>query len=188
MTKGRQFVKKLLKECFICKKHGGKPYHEPPSSPLPKFKVTEAPPFTHVGVNFAGPLYTTGEQGIMSKCYIVLFSCCDTRALHLELIYDLTALNFIHVLRKSCARRGTPELTVSDNAKTFKSTMKVLKKMHDNQQVQDFLGNKRIRWLFNLEHASWWGGHFERMVGSVKRCLRKILDGAKLSFIELEVI
>ena len=188
VTKGRQFVKKLLKQCFLCRKHDGKPYHEPPSAPLPKFRVSEAPPFTHVGVDFAGPLYTKGDQGMMNKCYIVLFSCCVTRALHLELIHDLTALNFIHVLRKFCARRGTPNLIVSDNAKTFKSTVKVLKKIHDNQQVQDFLVNKRIRWLFNLERASWWGGHFERMVGSVKRCLKKVLGSAKLSFIELEVV
>ena len=84
---------------------------------------------------------------MISKCYIVLFSCCFTRALHLELIYDLTALNFIHFLRKFCARRGKPDLIVSDNAKTFKSTVKVLKKIQDNQQVKDFLGNKSIHWL-----------------------------------------
>ena len=175
VTKGRQFVKKLLKQCFLCRKHDGKPYHKPPSAPLPKFRVSEAPPFTHVGVEFAGPLYTKGDQGMMNKCYIVLFSCCVTRALHLELIHDLTAHNFIHVLRKFCARRGTPSLIVSDNAKIFKSTVKVLKTIRDNQQVQDFLVNKRIRWLFNFEHALWWGGHFERMVGSVKRCLKKVL-------------
>jgi hypothetical protein len=31
----------------------------------------------------------------------------------------------------------------------------------------------------------WWGGFFERLVGLVKRCLRKVLGNAKLTFEEL---
>ena len=38
---------------------------------------------------------------------------------------------------------------------------------------------------FQLKKAPWWGGFFERMVGSVKKCLRKVLDNARLSFDEL---
>ena len=133
----------------------GKPYHDPPSAPPPHFRVSEAPPFSHVGVDFAGPLYTKGDQDTMSKCYIVLFSCCITRAVHLELICDLTAFSFIHVLRKFCARRGMPNLIIFDNAKTLKSTAKALRKMNEYQQIQDFLAGKQLSWLFNLEHASW---------------------------------
>ena len=144
-----------------CRRYDGKPCHDPPSAPLPTFRVSEAPPFSHVTVDFAGSLYAKRDQGIMNNCYIVLFSCCITRAVHLELIHDLTALNFIHVLRKVCVRRGTPKLVVSDNAKTFKSTAKVLRQIHECQQVQDFLVGKQVRWLFTLERASWWGGHFE---------------------------
>ena len=188
VSKGRQYVKKVLKQCLICRKFNGKPYHDPPSAPLPHFRVSEAPPFSHVGVDFAGPLYTKGDQGTMSKCYIVLFSCCITRAVHLELIHDLTAFSFIHVLRKFCARRGMPNLIISDNAKTSKSTAKALRKMNEQRQMQDFLAGKQISWLFNLECASWWGGHFDRSVGSVKRCLKKVLGNAKLSFLQLEVV
>ena len=42
-----------------------------------------------------------------------------------------------------------------------------------------------IEWKFNLERAPWWGGFFERMVGCVKRCLRKVLGNARLTFDEL---
>lgn len=38
-----------------------------------------------------------------------------------------------------------------------------------------FAGN-RIQWSFNLEKAPWWGGIFERMVRSVKRCLWKTVE------------
>ena len=128
------------------------------------------------------------EKDGMKKCYITLFSCCVTRAVHLESAEDLTDSTFIIGLRKFCARRGIPTMIVSDNAKTFKSIANVFKKVYDNRHIRDFLNSRRIAWKFNLECASWWGGHFERMVGSVKRCLRKVLGSAKLSYIELETL
>ena len=111
-----------------------------------------------------------GKQ--MRKVYIALFSCCVTRALYLDLVEDLSATTFLRCLRKFTARMGTPTLIASDNAKTFKTTEKELE-------------NRRIEWRFNLERAPWWGGFFERMVGSVKRCLHKVIGNTRLTFNEL---
>lgn len=74
---------------------------------------------------------------------------------------------------------------VSDNARTFKSTDKELRTLYGHPLVREELENRRIQWRFNLERAPWWGGFFERMVGSVKKCLRKVLGNARLSFDEL---
>ena len=88
-------------------------------------------------------------------------------------------------LRRFSARRGTPALIISDNAKTFKASAKTLKKLYNCENVQGYLGANRIEWKFNLERAPWWGGFFERMVQSVKRCLRKVLGNARLTYDEL---
>lgn len=45
-----------------------------------------------------------------------------------------------------------------------------------------------IEWRFNLERAPWWGGFFEIMVGSVKRCLRKVLSNSRVTSDELLTI
>ena len=42
-----------------------------------------------------------------------------------------------------------------------------------------------MKWRFNLELAPWWGGFFERMTRCVRRCLKKILKNAKLTYDEL---
>ena len=94
----------------------------------------------------------------MNKCYFVIFSCCVTRAVHLELVSDLTAVTFLNVLSKFCARRSIPQLIVSDNAKTFKNVANLIKSIYKDQSVQNSLSTKGIRWKFNLERASWWGG------------------------------
>ena len=91
----------------------------------------------------------------------------------------------MRALRRFTARRGTPILIVSDNAKTFKATNKALKKLYDHPEVMRELSDERIEWRFNLVRAPWWGGFFERMVGCVKRCLHKVLGNARLTFDEL---
>ena len=74
-------------------------------------------------------------------------------------------------------------LITSDNAKTFKAADKALKKLYNHPEVANELSSKMIEW--NLERAPWWGGFFERMVGCVKRCLRKVLGNARLTFDKL---
>ena len=58
---------------------------------------------------------------------------------------------------------------VSDNKKTFRSAHKELPQIQTHPVVENFFAEQRIEWRFNLEKAPWWGGFFERMVGSVKR-------------------
>ena len=48
-----------------------------------------------------------------------------------------------------------------------------------------FTGQKE---RFNLERSPWWGGHFERLVDSVKRSLRKTLGNSRLTFDELNTL
>ena len=45
-----------------------------------------------------------------------------------------------------------------------------------------------VEWMFNLEKAPWWGGVFERMVKSMKRCLQKTIGQARFSLDELHTV
>ena len=94
VTKGLQVVKKILKECVTCKREQGKPFRAPPTAALPNYRVKEARPFSKVGIDFAGPLFVKFHTGEMVKAYIALFTCCVTRAVHLDLVTDLTATSF----------------------------------------------------------------------------------------------
>ena len=187
MGKARHVIKAILRRCATCKRHQERPFNKPAPGQLPEFRVTPARPFQNCGVDFAGPLYVLRRKS-MKKVYITLFMWGVTRAIHLELVPDLSAETFKQALKKFTARRGTPSLMVSDNAKTFEATAKWLKKLYRDPTVQHFLQENNIRWRFNLSLAPWWGGFFERLVGLVKRTLRKVLGNARLRFEELETI
>ena len=185
VPKGRQVVKGLVGKCVVCKKLEGLAYPSAPAADLPEFRVKQAEPFSRVGVDFAGPLYYKSVKGTMAKCYVALYTCCVTRAVHLDLVRDMETGTFRRSLRRFAARRGTPSLIVSDNAKTFKATAKALREMCEDPDNRAYLEGNRIEWRFNLAKSPWWGGFFERMVRCVKRCLKKTLGSAKLSFDEL---
>ena len=190
VVRRRQMVKRILGKCVTCKRLEGKSYSRPLQADLAEFRVRQTAPFSQVGIDFADPLFVKQVQGgsCSSKVYIALFSCCLTRAMHLELACNLSAETFLGCLRRFAAGRGVPNLVVSDNAKTFKAAEKALRKLYNQRRVKSELETKRIIWRLNLERAPWWGGFFERMVRSVKRCLRKVLGNVKLTFDELNTV
>ena len=182
----RSLVRSINHRCVTCRCYDGQPFHTPPPPPLPDFRVNKAPPFTYTGVDYAGPLFVCA-QGDENNCkvWICLFTCCVTRAVHLELVTDMSAPTFLRCLKRFTARRGLPRKFVSDNGKAFQVAARTLKDMTSQSEFTRHLAEVGIEWTFNLEKAPWWGGLFERLVKLVKRCLRKIVGQAKFSFDEL---
>ena len=68
---------------------------------------------------------------------------------------------------------------------TFRSSAKELIKISRSEEMSQYLTNNRIMWNFIVEQASWWGGFWERMVQGVKRCLRKTVGHASLTYDQL---
>ena len=78
-----------------------------------------------------------------------------------------------------------PIKILSDNGRTFVVARKEIRSILNHPEVQARLRGRGVKWIFNLPRASWWGGVFERLVKSVKCCLRKTIGQAKLSYDEL---
>ncbi len=183
IIKGRSLVKA---RCVVCRRYEGRSIKPPPAPPLPFFRVNEAPPFSYTAVDYAGPMYVGKQKGDKGKkVWICLFTCCVTRAIHLEIVCDMSTPTFIRALRRFSARRGFPKRILSDNAKTFKAASRFLQTLFSSSEVKDYLANLGVEWVFNLERAPWWGGVFERMVKSTKRCLRKTIGRARFSLDEM---
>ena len=94
IPKLRAKVKKVIKNCNICKVYSSKPYGVLSTSALPEFRIEGSRPFEVTGVGFAGPfLYRVGkkEEG---KWYVVIFTCASSRAVLLEVASTQTAGEF----------------------------------------------------------------------------------------------
>jgi len=120
IIRGRQAIKTVLNRCIICKRFHSKTGLQD-MAPLPANRITESPPFTVTGLDFAGPLYARDSD---KKYYICIFACSVTRAVHLELVPNQNTETFLLALRRFTARKGLCSVIYSDNAKTFKSADK----------------------------------------------------------------
>ena len=141
---------------------------------MPTFRVAADFCFQSTGTDFAGPLLIKsiyGDDSQLYKAYICIFTCATSRAIHLELTPDLRGDSFIRALKRFIARRGYPNLLISDNGKTFKSSV-----------CKSFLLKNRIDHTFILPASPWWGGFYERLVRSVKLPLKKVLGKAILNY------
>ena len=105
LVRGRQFVRKVIHCCLTCRKLEGRPFQSVPSPPLPEYRVRQSRPFCYTGVDFAGPLYV--KQSVISKrgkVWLCLYTCCVTRAVHLDLVPNLNALTFLRSFKRFTSR------------------------------------------------------------------------------------
>ncbi|XP_077547781.1 uncharacterized protein LOC144160032 [Haemaphysalis longicornis] len=189
IVRGRQLVKSVVRSCAVCRRYSAS-HIEADTGLLPPERTTKAEPFEVVGIDFAGPLFVN-EKGKMVKVYIVLFTCAVTRAVHLELVTDMSTGTFIHAFRRFVSRRGLCRGVYSDNALTFKRASKDmgnLWKALRHPDSQRYFSNSGIEWKFIAERAPWWGGFYERMVRSVKLALKKTIGRQTLGFVELSTV
>ncbi|CAB4023458.1 hypothetical protein AWC38_SpisGene24962 [Paramuricea clavata] len=114
ILRGREVVKKLIRHCVVCRKYGGKPFKPQPTPDLPDFRVSSDPPFTHIGLDFAGPFFIksmfetkpteNGESNPNVKAYILLITCASTRSVHIELTLGLGVQAFLLAFRRRARR------------------------------------------------------------------------------------
>ena len=100
------------------------------------------------------------------------------RAIHIEVIHEMSSSSFINALRRLIALRGDVKLIRSDCGTNF---VGAAKELHadvvdiEGSQMKDFLAQKRIMWRFNPPHASHMDGVWERMIGVSRRILDSLL-------------
>ena len=165
---------------------------------LPVERNTPGSVFDKVGVDYAGPVlikYGYVRKPTIVKAYICVFVSLSVKAVHLELVTDLTSEAFIACLKRFISRRGLPSLMWSDNGTNFVGAARQLKELYQllqEQSTQDsinhYLCDKKITWKFIPQHAPHFGGIWEAAVKSMKTHLRRILGDVKLTYEELSTL
>ena len=183
----RQIVKSVIRKCTTCKKYSGKFYPSPDPARLPEIRVRDAPPFTITGVDFTGALYVQ-ENNQELKVYICLFTCSTSRAIHLEIVKDLTVDMFLLSFRRFVSRRSLPSIMVSDNASTYQSAAEELQKLFRSPVLTHNLSKQGVQWQLIPKRAPWYGRWWERLIGLTKLTIKKVLGRTHVSLITLQTL
>ncbi|XP_062537729.1 uncharacterized protein LOC134206065 [Armigeres subalbatus] len=188
-------VRRIVQGCTRCVRLKGKTATQLMGSlPVPRVMGTRA--FTHVGVDYAGPLkvHASCVRGVKTtKGYIVIFVCMATKAVHLEVASDLSTNMFIWALKRFISRRGYPNEIWSDCGTNFVGTDRWLNEIQVAQQthnvaVNRFLSNCGIKWVFNPPSAPHRGGIWEAAVKSAKKHLVAVLGSEAATYEQLSTV
>ncbi|XP_055527696.1 uncharacterized protein LOC129720267 [Wyeomyia smithii] len=164
---------------------------------LPTSRIVPSPPFAVTGVDYAGPFMV--RQGSyrpkLVKSYVAVYVCMATKAVHLEIVSDLTTDAFLASLKRFISRRGMVQQIHSDNATNFHGASNQLHELYrqfQNQQevkkIQQFCEVREIQWHFIPPDAPEFGGLWEAAVKAMKTHLKRVVGNANLTYEEMATI
>ncbi|XP_055633024.1 uncharacterized protein LOC129773443 [Toxorhynchites rutilus septentrionalis] len=192
---GRNVAREIVHKCVKC-------FRSKPTlaqqfmGELPAARVRVSRPFLHSGVDYFGPVYIRpGPRRQSHKAYVAVFICLCTKAVHLELVSDLTTDRFIQALRRFVARRGKCSNLYSDNGTNFvgarnklKELLIMLKDQQHREQVSKVCADEGMRWHFNPPSAPHFGGLWEAAVRSAKHHLLRVIGENPVSLEDMNTL
>jgi hypothetical protein len=192
---GRNKIKQIIHKCISCFRP--KPIiAQQKMGDLPVKRLEPARPFINSGLDYCGPILIKTHRGRGKqktiKAYVCLFICLSTKAIHIELVSDLTADTFLDALKRFVSRRGTVKSIISDNATNFIKANKDLIDLHQffqnseiSRKLVTTLSNENIQWKFIPPRTPNFGGLWEAGVKSVKFHIKRVVGETVLTYDEL---
>lgn len=189
-------ARSVVKNCVQCAKAKPKLFQQLMGN-LPEDRVQPSRPFIISGVDFFGPVWThfkiRGKRPI--KSYVAVFCCFATKAVHLELVTDLSTEAFIGALRRFTARRGHCKKLYCDNATNFVGAKNYLEELHNAihdkkaiERITNECNKGSMEFSFIPPRAPHFGGLWEAAVKSAKHLLQHTLAAASLTYEEMETV
>ena len=175
IVKARQAVLSVIKDCVVCKRYNASTVKYPSPASLPKARVNLSVPFAHTGVDYTGHLWLRDKNGERIKVYILIFTCFNTRAIHLEVVQSMTTSEFILAFIRFSNRFGVPSAVYSDNAKSFVQAGNIIEQLLTSSEFEEKFRVASITHRTIPVYAAWYGAVWERLIKTVKQCLFKTL-------------
>jgi len=189
---GRNAIRRVLRKCIVCFRTKP-PTVEQLMGDLPTPRITQARAFINTGVDYAGPFNIKISRNKTGKAYLSIFICLATKAVHFELVSDLTATSFLNAIKRFISRRGRCINLYSDNSTTFVGANNQLLELKEflaknTSQMQQYLIGQLINWRFIPPYSPHMGGLWETAVKSAKTHMKRVIGTTILSFEELYTI
>ncbi|XP_055909824.1 uncharacterized protein LOC129944422 [Eupeodes corollae] len=192
----RTLAKKVVSSCWTCFKYRPKMLGQIMGN-LPTDRVQPARAFLKSGVDFCGPFQTTyklrGQR--TSKSYVAVFVCFVVKAVHLEVVSDLTTEGFIAALKRFVARRGLCKDLYCDNGTNFVGARNQLEEFRRSfldqkteQRISQWCAAERIQFHHIPPKTPHFGGLWEAAVKSAKKHLVRTVGETSLTFEELSTV
>lgn len=192
----KNLIKNCVNKCIPCVRNRANTQRQLMGS-LPPVRTTPTKAFLRSGVDYAGPiqLRTSKGRGHKSyKGYICLFVCMVTRAVHIDVVSEMTSRGFLETFKRFIARRGHCSDLYSDNGTYFVGAAKDLRELLQSErstmieEIAEGLAIKGTTWHFIPPRAPNFGGLWEAAIKSTKFHIKRVIGEATLTFEEMSTL
>ena len=187
IPRSRQSVKNVISSCYLCKKFNSLAFKYPKLTNLPKERVNYIRPYQNVGVDYTGHVFVKTDDNKTNKMYLLVMTCLNIRSVHIELVQDMGTCAFVQALIRFSNQHGIPSKIFSDNARSFDTALgsNLIEYHVKSKEYIDKFQVFNIRHLKIPVYAPWFGGCWERLIRTIKKCLYKSIGKNKLTYFEL---
>ena len=117
--------------------------------------------------------------------YMLIFTCLNIRAVHIELVKDMSTHSFILVLIRFTNIRGIPSHIYSDNARSFIAGCNLIKEVFASSEFNEHFQVYNIKHIRIPLYAAWVGSTWERMIRTIKSWLYKTIGLSCIRYFDL---
>ncbi|XP_070068166.1 uncharacterized protein [Drosophila takahashii] len=196
VANAKKLASSVVRQCVHC-------YHYKPRlanqimGSLPSDRLQTVRPFTVTGVDLCGPFLTSYRirSKVQHKTYLAIYVCFSSKAVHIELLSDLSTNTFILSLKRFVSRRGSPCRIYCDNATNFTGASVQLNRFKQElfsqqtkQDLETFSNDTGVEFCFIPPRAPHFGGLWEAAVKSMKNLLIKCMSDSGMTYEELQTI
>ena len=188
LLRGFSSVKKLLKNCIICKKLNARAivlnqnaYREFRSNP-PKVA------FSSVFLDFIGPI-NAKLQGKIQKVYILIITCLWSRAVSLKLCFSVSTPEFLRSLQKHIYEYGMFKSCFSDLGSQITAGSRQIRNFLNDSECKMYLernGIESVQFEHYAKGNSRLGSLVESLVKQTKHLLIKSIGKQIMDFKNLD--
>jgi len=183
IPKGRSTVKKVLNSCVSCRKFNALPFRYPKPNDLVRDKVHLVDPYDHTGIDFTGQVFVK-LGGEVRRVYILVFTCLNIRAVHLEVLPDMSCQQFLLAFVRFTNAHNIPSSIYSDNASTFIQALGILSETSLDNDFSDYMLKYGIKHVRIPLYAAWVGSAWERLIGTIKTAIHKVIGRKRVDYFE----
>ena len=164
---------------------------------LPYHRTQPARPFINAGVDLCGPfqIHHKIRGRKPTTCYVAIFCCFATKAVHIEVVSDLTTESFIAALRRFTNRRGNCRHLYCDNATNFVGARNQLKELETSifspsaqEKLTSFSTSRGFDFHFIPPRAPHFGGLWEAAVKSAKHLFYRNVTAVSMTLEEMVTV
>nr|XP_043874409.1 uncharacterized protein LOC122764147 isoform X1 [Solea senegalensis] len=183
IIKGRRLAKKMVDSCVVCRKNKAKQCQQIMAD-LPLERTGPASPFEFTTMDLFGPYEVKDEVKKRARLRVwgIVFCCMASRAIHTEVVSDMSSEGFLLAYQRFTSLRGHPRKLWSDPGTNFVGARPALEKLHkfldrlNRSELEDTAAKHGTEWSWKIHPADspHRNGAAEAAVKVVKRALSNL--------------